>query len=50
MRILFNLTKDQLTLAAMSDLYDTIYADLNLGRAMPSSFGQQDKKNLKYMY
>lgn len=34
----------------MSDLYDTIYADLNLGHLMPSNFLQTDLKNLKYMY
>lgn len=34
----------------MSDLYDTVYADLNLGRPLPSNYNSSDHKNLKYMY
>lgn len=50
MKILFNLTSSQLNLQTMSDLYDTVVSDLNLGRAMPADFKEEDKKNLKYMY
>lgn len=34
----------------MSDLYDTVYADLNLGRPVPMNYSATDHENLKYMY
>lgn len=33
----------------MSDLYETVIADLNLGRKMPTAFNELDLKNLRYM-
>ena len=38
MSLLFRLVSVKVTLQTMSDLYDTVYADLNLGRPMPSDF------------
>lgn len=35
---LFNLTKAQQKLEVMKHLYDTVYADLNIGRKMPAEF------------
>ena len=49
MKNLCNLTDSQSHLATISDLYETVIADLNLGRKMPDSFNEVDLKNLRYM-
>lgn len=50
MRTLFNLRLDQANVRTLSDLYDTVYADLNLGRPLPATYDSDDHKNLKYIY
>ena len=49
MKALFKLTDSQTNLDTMSDLYQTVIADLNLGRKMPEEFTETDLKNLKHM-
>ena len=49
MKELFKLTDSQTNLDTMSDLYQTVIADLNLGRKMPAEFTETDLKNLKHM-
>ena len=49
MKTLFKLTDSQGNLPTMADLYETIYADLTLGRKMPAEFTEGDLQDLKHM-
>lgn len=46
---MFNLTALQVTVPTMAELYDTVYADLNLGRELPHDFDEDDLKTLRFL-
>ena len=49
MKLIFNLSALQLNAETMANLYDTVKSDISLGRTLPSDFGQDDLKELKFM-
>ena len=49
MRLVFNLTTDQSTVAGLSDLYDVVISDKYLNRPMPDSFSDYDFDQLKFV-
>lgn len=49
MKLIFNLTILQSTIATMSNLYQTLISDINLGRKLPKEFTDYDLKNLRFI-
>ena len=49
MRLVFNLTTDQSTVAGLFDLYDVVISDKYLGRPMPDNFSDYDFDQLKFV-
>ena len=49
MASIFNLTLQQANLGSMTELYDTVDCDYNLGRPMPHDFTDKEFRQLKYI-
>lgn len=49
LRLVFNLSTLQLSVASMADLYDTIMSDITLGKDLPKDFDAYDMKSLKFI-
>jgi hypothetical protein len=49
MKLVFNLSALQVTVATMADLYSTVISDLYLGRLLPKNFDDYDLKSLKFI-
>lgn len=50
LRAMFNLTVEQGNAETMGQLYETVYADQNLGRALPKDYNSTDNTNLQFIY
>lgn len=46
---IFNLSQTETNVASMTELYDTIVCDQNLGRKIPEKYTEKDDKELQYI-
>lgn len=50
LRVMFNLTAQQTNIPTLADLYETLNADVNLGRLLPRDYSAADDRNLQYLF